>query len=298
MLQYKRIGLTVKSRLAGKDDALVRVCAILSDMGAEVLFDPKRADEISCAEGMPRYSEDQSDIDLLFVIGGDGTILRAVREMRNFAVPILSVNRGTVGFLAETNMEEAAELVPKLLSGEGVIEERYLLAVHATRGSKDVFSGFALNEAVIAQGTIARLVDLRTTVNDEPVTTYHADGLIVATPTGSTAYSLAAGGPIVHPGLPATILTPINPHSFSQKPIVIPGSSMVQVDVCIPSTKFEDFEVFLTIDGQISIALRDGDNIRAKMNDHTVKFLRRKEDTFFGTLREKLKWGERLERER
>lgn len=297
MLNYKRIGVTVKSKLAANDETVLQVCKILSKAGAEVLFDPKRADQVACAENMSRYSEDQSDIDLLLVIGGDGTILRAVRELQNFDIPILSVNKGTVGFLAETNVEEAEELIPKLLSGEGVIEDRYLLAVHARRDGKDVFSGFALNEAVIAQGTIARLVDLCTTINDEPLTTYHADGLIVSTPTGSTAYSLAAGGPIVHPGLPATILTPLNPHSFSQKPIVIPGGSVVQVDVRIPSSKFEDFEVFLTIDGQISISLNSGDSIRAKMNDHTVKFLRRKEDTFFGTLRQKLKWGERLERE-
>lgn len=297
MLQYKRIGVTVKSSLAGKDEALSQICTILSKTGAKVLFDPRRADEIPCAQGMSRYSEDQSDIDLLLVIGGDGTILRAVREMQNFDVPILSVNRGTVGFLAETNVEEAAQLIPKLLSGDGILEDRYLLAVHARRGSEDVFSGFSLNEAVIAQGTIARIVDLCTTVNDEPVTTYHADGLIISTPTGSTAYSLAAGGPIVHPALSATILTPINPHSFSQKPIVIPGGSVVQVDVRVPSAKFEDFEVFLTIDGQVSVPLSNGDSIRAKMNAHTVKFLRRKEDTFFGTLREKLKWGERPERE-
>ena len=297
MLQYKRIGITVKSRLARKDEALMQVCTMLSNIGAQVLVDPKRADEIPCAKSMSRYSEDQSDIDLLLVIGGDGTILRAVREMQNFDIPILSINRGTVGFLAETNVEESQHLVPKLLSGDGVLEERYLLAVHATRNGEDVFSGFALNEAVIAQGTIARIVDLCTTVNGEAVTTYHADGLIISTPTGSTAYSLAAGGPIVHPSLSATILTPINPHSFSQKPIVIPGGSVVQVDVCVPSTKFEDFEVFLTIDGQVSVLLSNGDSIRAKMNAHTVKFLRRKEDTFFGTLREKLKWGERLDRE-
>jgi len=297
MLQYKRIGITVKSRLVRKDEALMQVCTMLSGIGAQVLVDPKRADEIPCAKSMSRYSEDQSDIDLLLVIGGDGTILRAVREMQNFDIPILSINRGTVGFLAETNVEEAQQLVPKLLSGEGMLEERYLLAVHATRNGEDVFSGFALNEAVIAQGTIARIVDLRTTVNDEAVTTYHADGLIISTPTGSTAYSLAAGGPIVHPSLSATILTPINPHSFSQKPIVIPGGSVVQVDVCVPSTKFEDFEVVLTIDGQVSVPLSNGDSIRAKMNAHTIKFLRRKEDTFFGTLREKLKWGERLDRE-
>jgi NAD+ kinase len=296
MLQYKRVGITVKSGLDKKNEAVLKIADVLRKNGVTVLFDPRRAEDVPCAKEFPCYKEDESDIDLLLVIGGDGTILRAVRELQNFSVPILSVNRGRIGFLAEITMQESETLLPRLLAGEGVLEERLLLNVVASRkeGEK-LFEGFALNEAVIAQGMISRLMEVKTTVNGEPLTTYHSDGLIIATPTGSTAYSLAAGGPVVHPSLSATILTPLNPHSFSQKPIVIPGQSVIDAEVIIRSTKFEDREVVLTIDGQTSLSLKSGDHVRAQMNGHSIRFLRRKEDTFYGTLREKLKWGETFE---
>ncbi|PIR53205.1 NAD(+) kinase [Candidatus Peregrinibacteria bacterium CG10_big_fil_rev_8_21_14_0_10_49_10] len=293
-MKYKRVGLTVKSGLSEKSEAVEKVIRILQGIGAEVLVDAQRTEEIICTSTLKHYRNEQ-DIDLLVVLGGDGTILRAVREHQAFSIPILSINRGTVGFLAEIDLEEAETLIPSLLNGEGVLEERHILSVTATRDGKAFHTGFALNEAVIAQGTIARLVDLKTFIQDEPLTTFHADGLIISTPTGSTAYSLAAGGPIVHPILPATILTPINPHSFSQKPVVIPSHQEVRVDVCAKSTKFEDAEVVLTLDGQVYIPLKSGDVVRACACKKTVQFLRRKQDTFFGTLREKLKWGERVD---
>ncbi|PIQ76512.1 NAD(+) kinase [Candidatus Peregrinibacteria bacterium CG10_big_fil_rev_8_21_14_0_10_49_24] len=294
MLQYKRIGVTVKSGLTYKNESVSKVLTILTDLGAVIYTDPTRLSDVDCSKDFAQFhSED--DIDLLVVIGGDGTILRAIRELRTFKTPILSVNRGTVGFLAETEIADADTIIPRLLTGEGVLENRSILSVVATRGTKNVFEGFALNEAVIAQGTIARLVDLRTMVNGEDLTSYHADGLIIATPTGSTAYSLAAGGPIVHPTLAATILTPINPHSFSQKPVVIPSNQKVTVEVMTKSNKFKDTEVVLTVDGQVYVPLENGDKVTACACGDTVKFLRLKQDTFFHTLREKLKWGERVD---
>ncbi len=292
MLKYKRIGITVKSGLDSKNEAVEKVISILESLGAEILIDPKRVDDLGSK--YPAYSSEE-DIDLLLVIGGDGTILRSIRDLQTFTTPILSVNRGTVGFLAETELDEAEELLPKLLSEEGILETRSLLDVTAKRGSKVIYSGHALNEAVIAQGTIARLVDLHAKVNGEDLTTFHADGLIIATPTGSTAYSLAAGGPIVHPAHNATILTPINPHSFSQKPIVLPSSDEIEVSVLTKANKFKDTEVVLTLDGQVYVPLQNGDVIFACGSKTTIQFLRRKQDTFFGTLRTKLKWGERLE---
>lgn len=291
MLPYPRIGVTVKSGLEDKSQAITEILAILRESGAQVLFDAERKDDIPETAALPSYTS-AGDIDLLLVIGGDGTILRTVRELKDFSIPIVSVNRGTVGFLAEIELHEAGKILPKLLSGEGVIEERSILSIDALRGTKTVFTGYALNEAVIAQGTIARLVDLHARVNDENLTTFHADGLIIATPTGSTAYSLAAGGPIVHPSLGATILTPINPHSFSQKPVVIPSEYPVEITVASRENKFQDIQVILTLDGQVYVPLQSGDVVRARGCKKTVRFLRRKQDTFFGTLREKLKWGE------
>ncbi len=277
MLKYKRVAITVKSDFPGKGAAVKNVMKLIRDCGAEALPDAT------------------DNIDLLLVLGGDGTILRAMRELKDFSIPILSVNRGDVGFMAEMDMGEAAAMIPRFLEGKGVIEERSVLHVCAERGKKKIYEGCVLNEAVISQGSIARLMDLRTMVNGEELTTFRADGLILATPTGSTAYTLAAGGPIVHPSLSAVILTPINPHSFSQKPIVIPGNHTVQVDVAAKANKFSDVEVSLTLDGQTYVTLQRGDRITASIHTETVKFLRRDKETFYGTLRKKLKWGERPE---
>ena len=294
MSTYNRIGVTVKSGLDHKDEAVAKILAILKDTGATVCFDRERIEGVTSAEGLD-VMNGISDIDVLVVIGGDGTIMRTVREMQDFSIPILSVNRGTVGFLAEIALREAETLIPELLNGEGVIEERALLSVTASRDGDVLQRGYALNEAVIAQGTIARLVDLKTSIDGESLTAFHADGLIISTPTGSTAYSLAAGGPVVHPTINAVILTPINPHSFSQKPVVVPGERAIDVEVLTKDNKFSDTEVVLTLDGQVYIPLQRGDIVSASMHTETVKFLRRQNDTFFNTLRTKLKWGERLE---
>jgi NAD+ kinase len=169
------------------------------------------------------------------------------------------------------------------------------LHVLVRRNGEVLHEGFVLNEAVISQGSIARLLNLRASVNSEELTNFRADGLIVATPTGSTAYSLAAGGPIVYPTMSAMILTPINSHSFSQKPIVIPGSHKVQVQVEAKESKFHDVEVSLTLDGQSYFTLYRHDIVEVWLEKEKVQFLRRRDDTFFGTLRKKLKWGEGLE---
>lgn len=294
MSNYKRVGITVKSGLDYKNEAVVKVRSIVESLGSTLFIDPKRVEGVPGAEELQPYNT-EGDIDVLIVVGGDGTVLRAIRELQNFSVPILSVNKGTVGFLAELELEELDEVLPQILSGDGELEERSILKVSAHRGKENLYDGFALNDAVIAQGTIARLVDLHTTVNGEDLTAFHADGLIISTPTGSTAYSLAAGGPIVHPTLSATILTPINPHSFSQKPIVLPSDYSVEVEVLTKQNKFRDTEVVLTLDGQTYVGLQNGDVIQVCGCTNTIHFLRRKQDTFFGTLRQKLKWGERLE---
>ena len=292
MTRFRRIGLTVKSGFDHKDEAVARILKILRTLQCTVSVDPSRISDLPCARECDSI-DSKHKIDLMLVIGGDGTVLRSVREMRDFSVPILSINRGTLGFLAEIELDEADRILPALMNGDGMIDKRGLLKIEAVRKRKTFFSGHALNEAVIAQGTIARLIDLETAVNGEALTTYRSDGLIVATPTGSTAYSLAAGGPIVHPAFDsAIILTPINPYSFSQKPVVISGRSKVDVGVRMKVRKFADVDVNLTIDGQMYVPLQDGDHVHCSMAKETVKFLRRKQDTFLSTLRSKLRWGE------
>ena len=294
MLRYKRVGITVKSDLEDRDAVLHAVVEAIQDAGAIACIDQARIGGLSSAKGLHAFSRTE-EIDLLLVIGGDGTILRSVRELQNFSVPILSVNRGNIGFLAEMSAEEVPALLPRFLNGEGILDERSVLHVIAKRKNEVLTDSYVLNEAVISQGSIARLFDLRATVNGEALTTFRADGLILATPTGSTAYTLAAGGPVVEPHLSAIILTPINPHSFSQKPIVLPGDHCIEVEVLTKENKFGGVDVSLTLDGQTYFSLQRHDVITAKVNAHTVKFLRRKKETFYSTLRTKLKWGERPE---
>ncbi|MDB4977937.1 MAG: kinase [Candidatus Peribacteria bacterium] len=294
MLAYKKVGITVKSGLSRRDEAVRMLIDSLEKAGAEVLLDRRRCNDMEEAANHELFDIEKG-LDLLIVVGGDGTILRAVRELADPSIPILSVNLGMLGFLAEMMITDIPESLPKFLRGEGTIDERALLDVDAFRDGKKIHSGCVLNEAVLSQGSIARLVDLRTSINGEELTIYRADGLIIATPTGSSAYSLAAGGPVVHPKMSATILTPINPQSFSQKPIVIPGDHEVEVEILTKPNKFHTIEVSLTLDGQTHLSLQGHDIIRTKRSARTVKFLRLKTDGFYATLRNKLKWGDRLD---
>lgn len=292
-LKYRNIGITARSQMEDKDEAILHVVDVLEAAGAKAFLDPERCKGKATKKCV--CYRDQKKLDALIVLGGDGTILRAVRERTNTKVPIITINRGTLGFLAEMGINEVSTLLPKFLTGYGKIEERKLLSIEVKRGKKNVISGNVLNEAVIAQGAISRLIDLETRVNGDALTTFHADGVILATPTGSTAYSLAAGGPVVHPNLSAMIVTPINPHSFTQKPIVIPGDYTVDMTILTKDNKFGDVKVSLTLDGQTYVTLMRGDTVRASIAPVTAKFLRRPEETYFGTLRTKLKWGESLE---
>lgn len=294
-LAFQKIGITARSDIADQTSAVDRIIQIVTDLGAEVFLDAKRCS----GEKYPSFSclDIDGKLDLMIVIGGDGTILRTVREMQTLDTPILAINKGTVGFLTSMTMDEAPDVLPSILHGteEMTIEKRSILNIDVCRKHKVVWNGKALNEAVVSQGAIARLVDLEARVNDRELTTFHADGIIIATPTGSTAYSLAAGGPIVHPQLPAMIVTPINPHSFSQKPIVLPSDTTVTVSIVPKRKKFDDIHISLTLDGQIYHTLESDDVVRATMPQLTVKFLHRRCDTFYGTLRDKLKWGDRNE---
>ena len=290
-LLYRTIGITARSDIKDRDRLVEDIAALLAKHKVKVLMDGKRCGE-SNAKPWGVYAR-TSEVDLLLFIVGAGTILRTIREMDSFATPILSINRGTMGFLAELSLAEAERWLPRLLRGEGVIEKRSLLDVTAFRGGKALFSGKVLNEAVVSQGAISRLMDLQTCINGEPLVTFNADGVIIATPTGSTAYSLAAGGPIVHPELKATILTPINPHSFTQKPVVLPGDLDIDVTILSKPNKFADVQVSLTLDGQTYISMKRNDRVRTCLSKQAVQFIRRDQDTFFETLRTKRKWGER-----
>ena len=228
-------------------------------------------------------------IDLFFDFGGDGTILRTVRQLQDFDTPLLGINFGTLGFLSEIRPGEVEKHLDEILDGKISIDERTLLDVTIQKKSKKKEHYRVLNEIVISQGSIARLMRVCTQIGGRRVTSYRADGLIVATPTGSTAYSLSAGGPIVYPSIPSLILTPIAPHSFTQKPIIIPDDRKIEL-----FPQFSQESTILTLDGQRTVTLDDGDIVVVEKSKETVKFARLKGEHFFKTIRGKLKWGEEL----
>lgn len=290
---FKTVGLTTKLHLERKDEIVSSVLDALRPLVVDVLFDAHTTEGIRSTDGS-RPIKDVSALDLLVVIGGDGTILRTIRELKPGTVPIVAINAGSVGFLSEMPLSDVAECLPALLSGSGMIEHRACLDADVIRGGETIFSCTAMNDVVISQGTISRLLDLKAAIGGQFLATYHADGLIVSTPTGSTAYSLAAGGPVVHPVISALILTPINPHSFTQKPIVIPGTSDVDVTISDPAVAaFDNVTVGLTADGQVYHELQPGDRVVVRMGE-AVHFLRATSDAFYRALRTKLKWGEGL----
>lgn len=279
----RSIGIIAKRGIQAYVPFLQKLSIEAKNQGVALFFDDHAISALG--EGIKLTPEHQ--IDLLLTLGGDGTILRAIRKLPHLKTPILGINFGTLGFLSEVTPDEFFAYLPAILSGKEVsIDERSLLAIEIMREDGSAEQLYSFNEAVISQNTISRLIKLRTKVNGEEVATYHADGLIVATPTGSTAYSLSAGGPIVSPGVPALILTPICPHSFSQKPIVLPDTSIIEI-----VSESEASEIAITLDGQRIVPLDKGDRIVLKKHTETVQFLRLKGETYFHTLRGKLGWA-------
>lgn len=291
---FKTVGLTTKLHLERKDEIVRSVLDVLRGLGIDVRVDGHTMAGLPCTVGLSPIA-DVAELDALIAVGGDGTILRTIRELKPGTVPVVAINAGSVGFLSEMPLTEIAERLPALLSGGGMLEHRACLDADVIRGGKTIFTCTAMNDVVMSQGTISRLLDLKASIGGQFLATYHADGLIVSTPTGSTAYSLAAGGPVVHPVISALILTPINPHSFTQKPIVVPGNSDIEVTISDPGvTPFDNVTVGLTVDGQVYHELQPGDRVIVRMGG-AAHFLRATKDAFYRALRTKLKWGEGLE---
>ena len=225
--------------------------------------------------------------DLLVVLGGDGTLIHAASLCNRCEVPILGVNLGTLGFLTEVPRDRAIPMLEKALRGELPMSRRLMLDVEVRLRAQVRLTGSVLNDAVVSKNALSRLAKLEVTIDARPATTYEADGLIVATPTGSTAYSLSAVGPIVIPTLDAVLLTPICPHALTQRPVVLPPSSVVQVRVASPG------EMFVTLDGTLGRPLELGEEVWIQQAKHRTIILRNPELDRFSILREKLGWGVR-----
>lgn len=281
----RRVGVCLKPgqpQAAGVVRGLVKW---LAEREREVVLD-EEAGEAAGVAGLPRSALADA-VDLVVLLGGDGTLLSVARSLGARGVPILGVNLGTLGFLTEVAKDELFAALDRVLRGEHRIERRMRLDVRALRGEIELGRYLALNDAVLTNADLARMIDLELRMDDVLVTTYHADGLIVATPTGSTAYSLSAGGPIVLPGLEAFLLTPICPHTLTQRPLVLGGEH--EVEVCVRSRG----EVQLTLDGQEGTVLRQDDVVRVRRSPHPVALIPSPFRTRFEILREKLGWGAR-----
>jgi NAD+ kinase len=284
----------------------IKTIGIISKPGAQAAFAlvPALADwltqrqlEIRCDEetaaygsqlcGMPREKVPEG-CDLIIVLGGDGTLLSAARAIGKREVPLFPVNLGGLGFLTAITIDEVFPELERALRGEHRVAKRKLLNTELVRDGKVVVSYDALNDAVLTKASIARMIDLQSYVDEQFVANYKADGLIICTPTGSTAYSLAAGGPIIFPSVPTICMTPICPHMLTNRPVLVPETSIIRV-----ISQGPDESVYLTIDGQTGNPIREGDTIICRSAQFALHLIRPPRMMFFDVLRQKLKWGER-----
>ncbi len=227
--------------------------------------------------------------ELVVVLGGDGTLISVARLFSGKDVPIVGVNLGSLGFLTEVTVDELYPLLERCLKGEPRVSERMMLEVTVCREGQEIEKCHVLNDMVINKGALARIVDLETKVNRHFLTTYKADGLIISTPTGSTGYSMSAGGPIVHPLMSCIIITPICPHTLTNRPIVVTDESIISITI---ASSFDE-KVYLTLDGQVGFKLMQGDSIEVRKALKTTALVMSKDRDYFEVLRTKLKWGER-----
>ena len=229
----------------------------------------------------------QEKYDLLLVFGGDGSLLRVAREIKHPKTLVLGINAGTLGFLTEGKMDDLPQILEEIKQDQYTVDERIIMQVKVEQNKKIIHQFEALNDAVISQADIARLSKLKVITEKEPIGEYEADGLIVSTPTGSTAYSMAAGGPLVYPSLPAFVLTPVCPHTLTQRPLVLPDHK--KISITIPSKPAK--KMSLTIDGQIFLPLKNKHKVTIEKFPRKFYLIRRVSTSYFKTIKNKLGWG-------
>jgi NAD+ kinase len=282
----KKIGIICKPGRPEPEEILRELLPWLRRKGYETFVDQEAAAALNVG-GFTR-SEIASSVDVVLVLGGDGTMLSVSRSVAEKGVPILGINLGSMGFITEINRDEIYDVVDRILSGDCAIEERLMLTARVLRNGEEISGYTVLNDVVINKGALARIIDMETFINGTYVTTFKADGLIIATPTGSTAYSLSASGPIIYPTLDSIVLTPICPHTLTNRPILLPHDFRIEI---VLKTLSED--VYLTLDGQIGAPLRMDDVIEISQAEYKTRLLIPYERDYFKILRNKLRWGER-----
>jgi NAD+ kinase len=296
-VQIARVGIVAKTGLVAAADHLDRLARWLRDRHLLVAFDTDTATLAGARTDVSTYSRERlpAEVDLVVVMGGDGTLLsmaaRTAQSGRD--IPVMGVNFGSLGFLTETRIDELYAVLESVLNGTATFDERAMLAADAYRAREHFDSRIVLNDVVFTKAALSRIIELSVSVGSGLVTKVKADGLIIASATGSTAYNLAAGGPIVHPRVDALVLTPIAPHTLTNRPIIVPGGEIIEVR---PQVQGTQDEIFVTYDGQAGYPLQEGDVVRVRRSERTLRLVKAPR-SYFELLREKLKWGERGGRE-
>jgi NAD+ kinase len=283
----KTVGIICKPDAKAAHQLVPELITWLRQRNLEIRCDEETAAYEPSVQGIPREAVPEG-CDLIIVLGGDGTLLSAARAIGKREVPLFPVNLGGLGFLTAITIDEVFPELQRAFRGEHRIAKRKLLYTEVVREGSVVACYDSLNDAVLTKSSIARMIDLKAFVDEQFVANYKADGLIICTPTGSTAYSLAAGGPIIFPSVPAICMTPICPHMLTNRPVLVPETSVIRI-----ISQGPDESVFLTIDGQTGNPVREGDTIVCRSSQFALHLIRPPRMMFFDVLRQKLKWGER-----
>jgi NAD+ kinase len=284
---FHTIGVISRPRRSNLEAVAPPLLEWFAARGIHTLYDTETASVLrDPSHGLSR-TEVAEQSQLLLVLGGDGTLLAAARVAAPLGIPILPINMGSLGFLTSFKIEEMYPALEQVLAGRFSCSERVMLDVELHRDAEIIEHQVVVNEAVLNKGALARMIDLQLTIDGDFVCRYRADGLIVATPTGSTAYSLSAGGPIVHPAVESWIITPICPHTLSDRPVVVRDSSSIEVHL-----SGDTESVFLTLDGQTGIPMQAADIVRMRRAAERLRLIQPAQKSYFEILRNKLKWGE------
>lgn len=288
-MKFNTIGIITKPEAETARRTLQTLCEFLKTKNCKVILDQSIPDTVNdCDFKKASREEIGNQCDLAIVVGGDGTILNAVRSLSHTQVPLLGINVGRLGFLADISPEELETSLEEILDGSYREEQRFLLEMQVIRDNKVIFEGDAFNDVVVHIRDVARMIEFETRINDEFVNHQRADGIVVSTPTGSTAYALSAGGPILHATLDAITLVPISPHTLSSRPLVINSDSQIKILIC--NTK--DGIAQATCDGHLSTDVHVGDHIKIKRKADKITLLHPNQHSYFEILRAKLHWSE------
>ena len=291
MSTIERIGVVVKPHQPDALETLCRLTEWLNErhiklVGGLELEHERIEHETGCVVESVEPAELSRSVDLILVLGGDGTMIATARMVGDAEVPVIGVNYGGLGYLAEFRIEELFSALTAILEGNYKLEARVMLSVELRRGEELVTRNRVLNDVVMNKSALARIIEIETHLNEQFVNSFRADGLIVSTPTGSTAYILSAGGPVIYPSMNAIVITPICPFTLSNRPIVVPDDSLIEVRLMT-----ENEDVALTLDGQVGFPLRAGDRVVIRKSRTTFNLVQPANRNYFDLLRDKLRWG-------